>query len=115
MLDIYVANDPAYAGPVPPPRERQQLDGFWCNGSGPQNWHVIGVLVFGELYPQSVGRATSLYYPNPYVQNPMPSWTREITHAEYDCSTGKVHVVDGVPPCAFVPDHEPITDIQWEH
>ena len=113
VLDFYVANDPAYTGLIPPPRERQQLDGFWFNTGGPINEHVIGVLAFDELYPQSVGRATAVFYANPYIQKSIPPWTRAITHAEYDFNTGSVQLVQGVPPCTFVQDHESIDKVQW--
>ena len=113
VLNFYVPNDPAYAGPVPSPRERQILDGFWFNSGGPINEHIIGVLIFDGLYPQSVDRATAVFYANPYTEKPMPAWTKAITHVEYDA--GKVHFVEGVPPCTFVPDHEPITNVQWKH
>ena len=115
VLDVYAPKDPAYAGPIPPPRERQQLDGFWGSSSGSQNEHVIGVLKFNEVYPQSVSRATAVFYANPYVQKLLPSWASAITHAEYDYGTGRVEIVEGVPPYTFVPDHEPITNVQWTH
>ena len=114
VLEFHVSNGPNYVGSVPSPVERQQLDGFWFNNSGPQNEHVIGVMVFGDLYPQSVDRATGVFYANPYVQKLMPFWTRAIAHAEYDFNTGNVQVVEGVPPCIYVTDHEPITDVQWQ-
>ncbi|MDE2844138.1 MAG: hypothetical protein OXN21_12270 [Chloroflexota bacterium] len=114
VIDVHVARDSSYAGPVPPPRERQQLDGFWGNSRGPQNENVIGVLVFNELYPQSVGRASSVFYANPYVQKLLPAWSKAITHAEYDYNTGNVRVVEGVPTSTFVPDHEDIT-VKWKH
>ncbi len=113
VLEVYASDDPNHVGPILPPVERQQPDGFWFSNSGPQNEHVIGVLVFGELYPQSVGRATGVFYANPYVQKPMPSWSKAIAHAEYD--TGKVQVVAGVPLYTIAKDYEPISNVQWQH
>ncbi len=102
---ISVPNDPTYAGPLPPGRSIQQPDGFWFNTRGPLNENVIGVVAFYGLHAHCVDKANAVFYANPYTRKPMPSWTREITHAEY--LDGKVEIVEGLPPCFFAKDHEP--------
>ena len=108
---ISVPNDPTYTGPLPPGRSVQQPDGFWFNTSGPQNQNVIGVVAFYGLHTHCVDKANAVFYANPYTQKLLPSWTREITHAEY--LDGKVEIVEGIQPSFFVKDHEPWRD-DWE-
>ncbi len=108
---IAVPKDPTYTGPLPPARNVQRLDGFWFNTNGPQNENVIGVVAFYRLHPHCVDKTTAIFYANPYTEKPLPSWAKEITHAEY--KDGKVEIVEGIPPCAFARDHEPFTDVQF--
>ena len=111
---IPIHKDPNDSRPLPPPRYVQKPDGFWFNTSGPQNGNVIGVVAFHLLHPHWVDEATAVFYGNPYTDKPLPSWTKEITHAEY--VDGKVEIVEGIPPCSFAKDHEPWTDVRfhWE-
>ena len=108
---IAIPKDPTYVGPLPPARNVQRLDGFWFNTNGPQNENVIGVVAFYRLHPHCVDKTTAIFYANPYTEKPLPSWAKEITHAEY--KDGKVEIVEGIPPCAFARDHEPFTDVQF--
>ena len=93
--------------------ERQPFDmdealfgpgGFWGNTMMPKHEHVIGAVVFDTLFAHCVGKARAVFYANPYVQKPLPSWANEITHAEY--SGGKIEIVKGVQPCNFLKDYE---------
>ena len=106
----YESRDPSDAW-LSPSRPVQKRDGFWFNASGPQNGNVIGVVVFHSLCPHSVDRATAVFYANPYSDKPLPSWSKALTHVNY--RGGQVEIVEGIPPCAFVADHEPWRD-EWE-
>ena len=106
---VYVHQDPRDTSPVPEPHPGQQMNGFWINSSGPQNQHVIGVLVFNALYPHCVHKAQATFYANPYVDIALPSWTKSIRHAEYE--DGRVTMVDGAPPSIYMADHEAIDDL----
>ena len=81
-------------------------DGFWANNSGPQNRHVIGVVVFSDLYPWTITSTKAEFYSNPYTDKPLPGWAKSITHAEY--SNGEVNTVEGIPPYRFLGDYEAI-------
>ena len=108
---ISVPKDPTYTGPLPPGRSVQQPDGFWFNTSGPQNENVIGVVAFYDLHPHCVDKTKAIFYANPYTEKPLPSWAKEIAHAEY--RDGKIEIVDGVLPCFVVKDYESWKD-DWE-
>ncbi len=108
---VSVPKNPTYAGPLPPGRSVQQPDGFWFNTHGPQNENVIGVVAFYGLHPHCVEKTNAVFYANPYTEQPLPSWSSEITHAEY--RDGKVEIVEGISPCFFVKDHEPWQN-DWE-
>ena len=88
------------------PFHNRRKDGFWANNFGPQNENVIGVVAFYNLHPWSIGNLKAIFYSNPYVDKPMPGWTKSITHAEY--LGGEVAVVEGVPPYTFLRDYEVI-------
>ncbi len=70
----------------------RRSDGFWANNSGSQNQHVLGVVAFSNLHPWSIGNTKAVFYSNPYVDKPLPDWTKSITHAEY--SDGEVSIVE---------------------
>ena len=59
-----------------------------------------------DLYPWSMENAKATFYSNPYVDKPLPDWTKSITHAEY--SGGEVSIVEGIPPCTLLRDYEVI-------
>ena len=111
---IPIPKDSTYTGPLPPARNVQKPDGFWFNASSPLNQHVIGVVAFYDLHPHCIDKATAVFYANPYTDKPLPSWTTEVTHAEYN--DGKIKLVEGVRPGAFAKDHEPWTNVRfhWE-
>ena len=109
---VYFHEDPADTSPLPPSHSTQVPDGFWFNTKGPLNQNVIGVVEFNTLYPHCVDKASAVFYANPYTAQPLPAWTRAITHAEY--KDGKVEIVKGVPPCFFVKDHEPFSDVDFQ-
>lgn len=106
---VYVNKDPRDTSPVPEPRSSRAGDGFWCNSTGPQNQHVIGVLQFNTLYPHCVHKAQATFFANPYVDVLLPSWTKAIRHAEY--TGGRITMVEGVPPSIYIADHEAINDL----
>ena len=105
-VTFFSHKDPMDTSPVPDPVLTQKADGFWVNSKGPINAHVIGVVAFKNLYPQSVDRVTAVYYSNPYTDKPKPSWAVAITHAEYE--DGSIRIVDGLEPCTFTKDYEVI-------
>ena len=82
----------------------RRRDGFWANNSGPINQRVIGVAVFQDLHPWTLDSAKIYFYANPYTNQPLPHWTKEVTHADY--SDGDVRYVEGVPPRGFLADYE---------
>ena len=94
------------AGGFRSPFSNRRNDGFWANNSGYQNQHVLGVVVFSNVHPWSIGNTKAIFYSNPYVDKPLPDWTKSITHAEY--SGGEVSIVDGIPPYTFLGDYEVI-------
>ncbi|MCY4414804.1 MAG: hypothetical protein OXE87_00610 [Chloroflexi bacterium] len=106
---VYVNQDPRDTSPVPEPRSSRARDGFWCNSTGPQNQHIIGVLQFNTLYPHCVHKAQATFFANPYVDASLPSWTKAIRHAEYE--DGQIAMVDGVPPSAYMEDYVAIDDL----
>ena len=108
---FYRPTDPNDTRPLPPPSNVQKPDGFWFNTSGPQNENVIGIAVFHSLHPHNIDRATATFYGNPYTKQPLPTWAKEVAHAEY--SDGKVEIVEGILPCTFAKDHESWAD-DWE-
>ena len=109
-LTVYVPNDPSDSTLVPEPHLSQMMDGFWFNSTGPQNQHVIGVLLFDTLHPHCVHKAQATFFANPYVDaSLLPSWTNAIRHAEY--KDGRITMVDGVPPSIYMADHEAINDL----
>ena len=87
----------------------RRKDGFWLNNSGPRNQRVIGVAVFRELHPWSIVESRAVFYSNPYVEKPMPAWTKAISHADY--SDGDLKIVEGVPVTAFVRDFEDVGNL----
>lgn len=107
--NFYANTDPHDTRPIPEPHPGQAMNGFWFNSSGPQNMHVVGVLLFNTLYPHCVHKAQTTFFANPYVEVPLPTWTRAISHAEY--RDGRIAIVDGVPPSAYIADHEAIDDL----
>ncbi len=90
--------------PLPEPYSSQRLNGFWFNSSGPIYQNVIGVVAFYGVHPHAVDRSSAVFYSNPYLEKPMPEWTKLITHAEYE--DGNVSVVEGVAPCSYLRDYE---------
>ena len=106
QFTFYFHNDPTVTTPLPEPHDSQKLNGFWFNSGGPINRHVIGVVAFYEVHPGTLDRSRAVFYSNPYLDKPMPAWTKLITHAEY--SDGKVNIVDGVAPHKFLRDYEVI-------
>ncbi len=101
---FYVRNDLADTTPLPHPHYSQRRNGFWFNSKGPQNVNIVGVVAFYGVYPGTPDRTRAIFYSNPYIDNPMPSWTKSITRAEY--SEGEVRFVEGMPPYAFLGDYE---------
>ena len=108
QLTFYVHNDPTETTPLPDPQNSRRRDGFWFNSVGPQNLNVIGVVAFYNVHPWSIEDVKAMFYSNPYVDKPMPDWTRSITHAEY--SDGEVSMVEGMPPYEFLGDYKVIGD-----
>ena len=108
QFTIYIHNSPADATPLPEPHNSQKLNGFWVNSGGPINRHVVGVVAFYGVYPGTLDKARAVFYSNPYLDKPVPAWTKIITHAEY--SDGEVSIVDGVAPHNFLRDYEVIGD-----
>jgi len=107
---VYVNKDPRDTSPVPEPHPTQKMDGFWFNSMGPQNKHVIGVLLFDTLHPHCAHKAQATFFANPYVDpSQLPSWTKTIRHAEY--KDGRIKMVDGVPPSTYMADYEAINDL----
>ena len=106
QFTFYVHKDPTATGLLPESHYNQRLDGFWCNSAGPQNQHMIGVVAFYGIYPYALDRANAVFFSNPYLEQPMPDWTRSIAHAEY--RDGKINFVEGLPPSAFLRDYEVI-------
>ena len=106
QFTLYIHNDPSDAKPLPEPQCSQQLNGFWFNSGGPINPHVIGVVALYGVHPGTLDRSRAVFYSNPYLDKPMPAWTKLITHAEY--SDGEVSIVEGVPTHTFLGDYEVI-------
>ena len=106
QFTLYVHNDPTDTTPLPEPYNSQRLNGFWFNSRGPINRHVIGVVAFYGIHPGTLDRSRAVFYSNPYLNRPMPEWTKLITHAEY--TDGEVTIKEGVPPYAFLEDYEVI-------
>lgn len=106
QFNFFVHNDPTETTPLPKPFHSQKLDGFWFNSRGPQNDHVIGIATFYGVHPWSLDQARAVFYSNPYVDGPMPKWTKLVTHAEYN--NGEISIVEGVPICNFLGDYEVI-------
>ena len=106
QFNLYVHNDPTDTTPLPDPHYSQRRNGFWFNSVGPQNVDVIGVVAFYGVRPGTLDSTTAIFYSNPYVDKPMPDWTKSITHVEY--SDGEVNIVEGIPPYAFLGDYEVI-------
>ena len=106
QFTIYVHNDPTNTTLVPEPHHSQRLNGFWFNSGGPINRHVIGVVAFYGVYPGTLDRSKAVFYSNPYLDKPMPAWTKLITHTEY--SDGEVSIIEGVSPLPFLRDYEVI-------
>ena len=106
QFTIYVQNDTTDATPLPKPHYSQKLNGFWFNSGGPINRHVIGVVALYGVHPGTLDRSRVVFYPNPYLDKPMPAWTELITHAEY--SDSEVSIVEGVAPHTFLTDYEVI-------
>ena len=105
---FYVHNDPTDTIPLPEPYYSQKRDGFWFNSVEPQNLHVSGVVAFYGVHPGTLDRTRAIFYSNPYVDKPMPDWTRSIMHAEY--SDGEISIIEGMPPSTFLRDCEVIGD-----
>ena len=103
-ISLHVQREKTNSGAFHSPFYNHKRDGFWTNNSGPQNQNVIGVVAFYNLYPWSMGKVKAIFYSNPYVDKPMPDWTKAITHAEY--SDGEVSIVEGTPPYTFLGDYE---------
>ena len=106
QVTLYVHNDPTDTTPLPVPCNSQSLDGFWVNTRGPINQHVVGVVAFYGIYPSALDGSRAVFYLNPYLNRPMPEWTKLVTHAEY--SDGKITIKEGIPPHAFLEDYEVI-------
>ena len=104
--NIRVRREKIDSGAFHSPFYDRRKDGFWANDSGPQNQSVIGAVEFYDLYPWSIENAKATFYSNPYVDKPLPDWTKSITHAEYSC--GEVSIVEGIPPCKLLRDYEVI-------
>ena len=104
--NIRVRREKIDSGAFHSPFYDRRKDGFWANDSGPQNQSVIGAVEFYDLYPWSIENAKATFYSNPYVDKPLPDWTKSITHAEY--AGGEVSIVEGIPPCKLLRDYEVI-------
>lgn len=85
------------------PYSRHRPDGLWYGNKGPRYQNVIGVAVFYDLSPLSVGRVQSLFCANPYVDVPLPAWARAIDHWEY--TNGIPELVKGLKPSTFLRDY----------
>ena len=103
QFTIYVNNDASSTTPPPEPHQSQRMNGFWFNSSGPINRHVIGIVAYYGVHPWALDRSTAVFYSNPYLQGPMPAWTKLIHHAEY--TDGEVSTSEGVPPYTFLRDY----------
>ena len=103
QFTIYVNNDASSTTPPPEPHQSQRMNGFWFNSSGPINRHVIGIVAYYGVRPWALDRSTAVFYSNPYLQGPMPAWTKLIHHAEY--TDGEVSTSEGVPPYTFLRDY----------
>lgn len=69
-----------HAPPRPPRKLPRETNGFWSNG---HNSHVIGVVIFPELYPHGQEQeVTYRFYANPNrsPDHPLPKWCRRIQH-----------------------------------
>lgn len=99
---VRIQREKTDSGAFHSPFHDRRKDGFWANNSGPQNQNVIGVVEFYDLYPWSMENAKATFYSNPYVDKPLPNWTKSITHAEY--SGAEVSIVEGIPPCTLLRD-----------
>ena len=106
QFTFYVHNDATDTTPLPQSHHSQRRDGFWFNSVGPQNLNVFGVVAFYGVYSGTLDSTKAIFYPNPYVDKPMPVWTKSITYAEY--SDSEVRIVEGTPPCTFLADYEVI-------
>ena len=106
QFTFYVHNDTTDTKPLPDPYYGQKRDGFWFNSVEAQNPHVSGVVAFNGVHPGTLDRTRVIFYSNPYVDKPMPVWTKSITHAEY--SDGATSVAEGAPPYKFLRDYEVI-------
>ena len=106
QFTFYVHNELTDTTPLPEPYNSQRLNGFWFNSGGPINRHVVGVVAFYEVHPGTLDRSKAVFYSNPYLNRPMPEWTKLITHAEY--TDGALTIEEGVPPYAFLEDYEVI-------
>ena len=67
---------------------------------------MIGVVAFYGVHPGTIDKSKAVFYSNPYLDKPMPEWTKLITRAEY--TNGKLSIVDGATPDAFLRDYEVI-------
>ena len=106
QFTFYVHNVPSDATALPELHYSQRRDGFWFNSVGPQNLNVIGVVAFYGVHPGTLDSTRAIFYSNPYVDKPMPNWTKSITHAGY--SDGEISIVEGIPPYTFLEDYEVI-------
>ena len=106
QFTFYVHNDLTDTTPLPEPYNSQRLNGFWFSSGGPINRHVVGVVAFYGIHPGTLDRSRAVFYSNPYLNKPMPEWTKLITHAEY--TEGDVSIVDGIAPSTFLRDYEAI-------
>ena len=100
---IYVSNDASSTTPPPEPHHSQRMNGFWFNSSGPINRHVIGIVAYYGVHPWALERSKAVFYSNPYLEGPMPAWTKLIHHAEY--TDGEVSISEGVPPYTLLRDY----------
>ena len=103
QFTTYFHNDSTKTDPLPEPYYSQKRDGIWINSAGPQNLNVMGVAAFYDVCSYSLDKTKAVFYSNPYVDKPLPDWTKSITHAEY--SDGKINIVEGVAPCKFLKDY----------
>ena len=107
-ITVHFPKDPLDTRPMPEPQAGHKLDGFWVNSKGPQNTNVIGVVVFQYLHPHCIDQTTAVYYSNPYVDRPKPTWADAITHAEYP--DNRVTIVEGLAPSTYINDYEVINN-----
>ncbi len=108
QFTLHYHKNPANTAPLPKPYSSQKLNGFWFNSGGPINQNVIGVVAFYIVHPGTLDQTRAVFYSNPYLDKPMPEWTKLITHAEYE--EGKISVVDGEAPRSYLRDYEVIGD-----